>query len=356
MKNNAFLAENKLSKNGYYSWIDILKGIGICCMVYCHINEPSSIINKIIFTFHMPLFFVASGICFKNKNNGGWNFVKGKFLKLMPQYFFSGFIVFLVWFLFQCPKPIEWTPFSAIFKIFKQTLFSYLYGIGQVQIFDKLKFIDPCGPAWFIPCLFVANCLFYFIHKLSHGKIVFETLFIVVFVGIGIFIGKYIYLPWSIDIALVCVFFVFVGYHLKDFIFNHINLKIALISFVLYVALFFVDHSLSLNNRAYGIPFVSFPEAIFGLIALCYICQKIDKKLKILKRIFVFLGKNSNIFLLFHLLFLNNLWENSVLRANSVIFFFSTMFFCSMLIVFIKSNKVLSRIFNIKSNQLEKEQ
>lgn len=51
--------------------IDILKGIGIILMVVGHSGAPK-IVNDIIFSFHMPLFFIASGwffneACLDNK-------------------------------------------------------------------------------------------------------------------------------------------------------------------------------------------------------------------------------------------------------------------------------------------------
>lgn len=40
--------------------IDIMKGITILLMIYAHISD-TEIINRIIFSFHMPLFFVLGG-------------------------------------------------------------------------------------------------------------------------------------------------------------------------------------------------------------------------------------------------------------------------------------------------------
>lgn len=353
------MSESKMvNRGGRLEWIDILKRIGICLMVACHIINPSSKFCKIVYTFHMPLFFFVSGLLFKENRIGVLNFAVQKFKRLIPQYFFAGMIAFLFYFLFQCPKPIEWTPFSAIFMILKQTFLSYLYGIGQVNIYEKLRWITPCGPAWFIPCLFFSNFFFYIIYKFSFNKIWLEFLFIILFSMIGIFVGKIIFLPWSIDIGLSMTFFIFAGYHLKSFISEQLNLKMILISFFFYAMLFFINYKLeleflSINNRVYGIPFISFLMAFLVCVILCYISQKLEFFSKILKPILNFFGKNSNIILLFHLLFLNNLWEKSILRCNSIVFFISTMIFCSIISVFIKYDKYLSMIFNIQTKTSE---
>lgn len=45
-------------------WIDVAKGIAILLMVAGHTTIPKSISN-FIWAFHMPLFFIASGLCTK---------------------------------------------------------------------------------------------------------------------------------------------------------------------------------------------------------------------------------------------------------------------------------------------------
>ena len=47
--------------------IDVLKGIGIILVVIGHSCCPQ-LLNDFIFSFHMPLFFIASGYFFEMKN------------------------------------------------------------------------------------------------------------------------------------------------------------------------------------------------------------------------------------------------------------------------------------------------
>lgn len=46
--------------------VDIIKAIGIICMVAGHCDSP---ITKFIYLFHMAIFFIASGYCFKETNS-----------------------------------------------------------------------------------------------------------------------------------------------------------------------------------------------------------------------------------------------------------------------------------------------
>lgn len=56
--------------------ISIIKGVAIILMVMAHAGCPD-VLRKFIYLFHMPLFFMMSGYCFK----GEYVFKKWKFLK-----------------------------------------------------------------------------------------------------------------------------------------------------------------------------------------------------------------------------------------------------------------------------------
>ena len=69
--------------------IDILKGIGITLMVVGHSGCPK-LLESIIYSFHMPLFFLASGYFFKEDYICSFQAVKRyshtKFVKLYIPY------------------------------------------------------------------------------------------------------------------------------------------------------------------------------------------------------------------------------------------------------------------------------
>ena len=60
---------DKISRNvgeEYVYWIDSAKAIGIILIIVGHLSYGSSLswINKLIYSFHVPLFFMLSGIVF----------------------------------------------------------------------------------------------------------------------------------------------------------------------------------------------------------------------------------------------------------------------------------------------------
>ncbi len=52
------------TSNGRKVFWDVLKGIGILCVLYGHTVRLGTLPSRMIFTFHMPLFFLISGILF----------------------------------------------------------------------------------------------------------------------------------------------------------------------------------------------------------------------------------------------------------------------------------------------------
>ena len=48
------------------SWLDVLKGIGIILVAIGHIYSNRTVFNW-LYSFHMPLFFFAAGLVYKEK-------------------------------------------------------------------------------------------------------------------------------------------------------------------------------------------------------------------------------------------------------------------------------------------------
>lgn len=48
---------------------DIAKGISILCVILGHLGIYN--VNRIVFTFHMPIFFLINGYFISTKNLGG---------------------------------------------------------------------------------------------------------------------------------------------------------------------------------------------------------------------------------------------------------------------------------------------
>lgn len=75
------------------TYMDIAKGIGILCVIAGHMGN--FIINKFVFSFHMPLFFLTSGYFISSKNSPQTILIK-RFRQLLPPYVFTCFMVIFI--------------------------------------------------------------------------------------------------------------------------------------------------------------------------------------------------------------------------------------------------------------------
>jgi fucose 4-O-acetylase-like acetyltransferase len=157
------------------------------------------------------------------------------------------------------------------------------------------------GTLWFIVCLFAAEIIFFMIIKLIKNiKEILQWIIIIAVCLIGYAISRFVFLPWSTDIALFSQIFIFTGYKLKQK--DVFNKKI---SFNLYALMFFIwiigcfTYTISMNNREYYNIISPVLCAICGCI-LFIKCSIFISKFKLSVKVLGYLGQISIIILIFH--------------------------------------------------------
>jgi acyltransferase len=308
--------------NNRVDWIDAAKGLGIILVVVGHTASPASLLNRIIFSFHMPLFFVVSGYLFNFDRYDGHlrRLLQSRFKSLLYPYFASGLVFFIIWLIFQCPNPFTDTPASAVGDIFHNTVLTYLYGIGQVNVYTPLSFIVPVGPAWFIVTLFVTQIFFYIFLKVANAmRPMVSLLLLVIPTAFGIYISRYIFPPWSIDLAATSVIFMFCGYSVRR---GHYLERLKLWWVIVPLAIWIVClqfSELSMNNRDYQ----RWPLAILGAVAASLVILVFTKRvlrydgfIGCIGRALRYVGARALVILIVHTMLLLWLPATSLLRYN----------------------------------------
>lgn len=174
------------AKDGRIEWIDVTKGIAIFLMVIGHSGLPMPI-HRWIWSFHMPLFFIISGILYnESKYDNILNLAKAKFRSLVIPYLF----------------------FSVINLLLR-------YCRSFSDFFDWLEFGWCEGLAlWFIPILLITEIFSNIIIRFSPKTVIFITFFIALFGYILSICG--IHLPYLIDIVPYATLFFIIGFLLKN--------------------------------------------------------------------------------------------------------------------------------------------
>lgn len=337
--------------------IDAIKGLAILLVVVGHCINSETLLHDIIYSFHMPLFFFVAGYLFNFEKWNGlfYKFVLKKAQRLLLPYFISSLLFFAHWFTCECPNPIKDTPVEAIKNIFVNHINGTFYGIGVHNIYQPLDF-QPIGPMWFLPCLFCSMILFYgFIKFVQNRGILVKVLIPIATAFTGWYISKFIYLPWSFDITLFILGFMYCGYLLRNS--NIVSLitkyyKI-LLPILLIIYLFTFNNScILLNSRIYHNIVYSYIASISMCIIIFITFQLFkDQKFKILSK----LGIISMIILCFHDRLKCLLVDTSWITYYPITKVIYLVLYCYAIAIVISYIPILNRVyFNNRSNQVFK--
>ena len=268
--------------------LDIMKGFGIVAVIIGHMgNVPSIPYRNVIFSFHMPLFFILAGYFFRPNLNFK-NKIKGDFSRLIIPYIFTAFILFI------------YSIFQAFIlndvKVIFIAIISALFGSGSSHsslIWGKMPAI---GAVWFLLALFWCRVIYNFIACKTQHKYL-----IVSFVAIlATIIDRYlINLPFTILPGLSAMMFYLVGDWLKN---HNVPIYIIIICLVCWIMSILYSHIWMVQCH-----YELYPIDVLGACggtAFVYWISSLCAKTR-MKSIFVWLGINSLVILCFHLIELN---------------------------------------------------
>lgn len=287
-------------------YMDISKGIAMLCIVAGHMGINS--ITRIVFTFHVPLFFLISGYFFHDKAG----LIRKRSSQLLKPYFFT--VVAL------CLCEVFKTLLKFLLGRSNTDDFLYalekwgwatLYGSGSRIDFFNLQ-IEPIGAVWFLLALLWSTVLLVIaIRVLSKIQTNWKGIFLLA-CGIAVFeisiiSAKYIWLPSSIQAGLAGLIFMISGYLYragKDKI-TRAGIKWILVasiflwSWSLYLS--FSNDNMSLVKCQFPNPIINITGAIGGGFTIICLSKWIDK-FKKLKMPLKYIGRYSLIAMSIHVI------------------------------------------------------
>lgn len=203
-------------------WIDVAKAIGIILVFIGHCDISG--VNSYIYYFHMPLFFIISGLCWnieKNKTYGFVEFVKKKFKSYVIPYFKICLICLV---LLGIPEALLKFGLTSEFFVLIE---KYLTGIVLLSK-GSTEWLPHCSPVWFLTCLFCAEVVMWFVMKQKK-----PWAYVIALGSLGYvmsLVGKF---PWNIDTACTAIPLIYVGVLIKDFLKNYSNIGVLVLLFCL---------------------------------------------------------------------------------------------------------------------------
>lgn len=304
--------ESKLTERTHY--IDIARGIAIILVVIGHgISEYSTgftTLENIIYSFHMPLFFVISGLVFRVKDGDTFPaFAKKRAKGLMLPYLLFAALIF-------ASHLAEKLVFHTDSRFFEE-LKTKSGIINTLLLTTKSVFSN----LWFLPCMFAAQLILFALLKYGKRKWLTAVLCIAPALII-IFLSPQISLPLCLETALVSVAFLFLGTQIKD-----CTEKKPVLLLIIFVLAFAAARSIwalcceqaafSYYNVQFDAPWLFIPLAVCGSMAVIAF-SAVAKKSALLE----LLGRHSLYIFGFHYLvqnILRILVEKSGLGINNII-------------------------------------
>lgn len=251
-------------------WIDLAKGFSCLLVVVGHTISSDSTLYRYIFSFHMPLFFILAGFTFRPKPMRP--LIKSSAKRLLVPYT----IVFLLWHVMNALKsgPISTQALSSLAKTF---IFASGINLDAPQVLAV-------GMSWFLMVLFVSRIIFNGAATITQrAKHPLASLGLICSISLaaGLVLGGKLklYLPFSFDIALIAVFFMFIGYAAKeckvDKRVDHVWIAAIISAGIWIIAA--SNSSLEFATRAYHSIILMLIAAIAGTLSFCLFAMIIAK-------------------------------------------------------------------------------
>ncbi len=284
------------------AYIDVAKGLGILLVVLAHndLQAFAPFLHRIIYAFHMPLFFFLSGLFFKPEIPFG-ELARRRLNTLVKPYFFTIFLIYFGAVFFD----------NMGFPVALSRIAKSLYGNGFTLDWVAM---------WFLPALFVINLFAFGFYRLL-GRFAnpwprWIALIAIQIVGVltldtfmplhlNLF-GKSLILnglPWSLDLVLVAGFFFILGretyQNVPQGLFS--SIWTLLISAALGLGLLLLSPAtVDLNTRLWENPLINTLEALAGIGFILALSRQIERGPTWLETFFSYLGRISVVILIFH--------------------------------------------------------
>lgn len=294
-------------KKNRIDWIDLTKGLAILLVIIGHstlIGTPESIVRGIIFSVHMPLFFMLSSITFQYSST-----FEQFLLKIKKSARHLLIPILFVWCFLIVYEVITSPDTSLNLSYFKLKIYTLFFTSG-VDIMYADMIIPAIGIPWFFMALFIGRTIFDYIQMTFHPN---QLPIICSLVTLcGVLCGCVLWLPFSLDISFATVLFFFAGYKLKSYDMTKHSFCNSLLRIVFYLILWLFTLWLTFPNpdnwtylefacRRYHTFPVCYMTAFFGTMFFIELSHLLSKA-KPLSTPIIYIGKNSMYLLLVHCL------------------------------------------------------
>ena len=255
-------------------WIDSFRGIAMILVVFGHIVGSKNMLGRFVYLFHVPAFFFLSGYLFR-ENMEPKRFFYSRAKRLIIPFFLFTFSIIFYNYLIHIISHSD-------YDLFWQIRCTLLQIRGQEN------------RTWFLPCLFVAETVFFLIIKSKKGMWIFVILVFLSWINILVF---KLNIPWYPDTAIIGSSFMLIGYYARkgDILKKISEVYLFIASLIVCVLILIINIRFSfvidMVNNKYGNPIIFYIGALAGISLLYSVSSLAHPK------ILVYIGQNTITFL-----------------------------------------------------------
>ncbi len=277
-------------------YLDIARGIAMISIVLGHLGIRS--FNKVVFTYHLPIFFIISGFFLSTRDSVG-SFIRKKIRLLIIPYIVAS-IAIIASAVCMC---LIFEKGAGLKEVLKRWGFAAVYGAGDT--YQQPFYVQGIGAIWFLLATFWAVVMMRIL--LNYNKWIRLIMVAILFTAAIWTRQHFFWFPLSIQAGCTALLFVYIGYLIKESkdILSILPMEVmaAWTVFALVVWLSFVKdfQSFWLVHSDIGRGFVDIFGSLCGCYILVLISYGIERWFSLPGKVFGFLGKNSLIMLIVHI-------------------------------------------------------
>ena len=247
-------------------YVDNAKAVGILLMIIGHCETISEIpyIKQLIYSFHMPLFFILSGMFIKE--NTAWGGVKKYSRSILFPYIATSSIILCIILFFN----VYWMNYEVL----KEYLFDWIQKFTFIDSnFPGIQERHMIGPIWFLFALFWSNCLFSQLRRIYDDYNLGIISFGIFFITYNL--SQQICLPFYILQGTGAIIFIYIGniFHKYDLITKEYDFIPIIIMLIIWIQCIFVPHMLDLARCQYSMGLLSIIGSVFGTLVVIKIIK-----------------------------------------------------------------------------------
>ena len=181
-------------------WADVAKGLSMLAVIAGHLG--SSTINRLVYLWHLPVFFLISGYFLKIRPNT--QFIKNKVQSLLIPYYLTCAAICVTGAVSSLLTGKD------VLETVRHWMWATLYAAGDSWTWPIN--IEAIGAIWFLWALFFGMLI---VHHLAEKKYGVPAIIAIAVTGWVSFEKSRVWLPLSIQSGMLCSLYILIGYLVK---------------------------------------------------------------------------------------------------------------------------------------------